>query len=496
VAAVALGLLVGCSASAPTTTPAATTSSAADSCGTQGDARTYGCGPATDGTIAYQPDVILVGAGAAAIRAAAPDGVTWTLDATAPGVDRMEVGKVAYVTDVAVGRVVAVTRDGGDVRVTLGPVGLGEVVLDGDLRWSRPLTSDDVTPAVAPELRGVVTEEQAGPASSGRATDSAVGSVAALRGVELAAYRPSATGGLAATEDAPVLEVFVGEDEEFGMLCCKDRLGALFSLERTGIRLRGGMWLRLQNPSIDGHAKVRNGEVVDAAIEVEGVQGLHVEFEAASTRGPAPQNFDTRYLPPVDFVYRVKGGPRGGPAFKVAWQAFRIRTAFSAGSSTLVGSADYDFNTTTVHAEGSERAGVVRVSLPTDFKTKTSLLDSLTGVSVGVNGLILSMINHICLCYGRMAFSNGVYVQLESTIGVTNDSSAVAILGARCRSVVYDSSATVGGGHHLWQGFVDQWNADQQLTGDDQVAADVGYSQAVTMWDRVASFPVGIRRCT
>lgn len=59
---------------------------------------TYGYGPRDDPAVEYQPDVVRVGGGAQAIRSASADGLIWTLDPTAPGVDQLAVGKVAFVT--------------------------------------------------------------------------------------------------------------------------------------------------------------------------------------------------------------------------------------------------------------------------------------------------------------------------------------------------------------------------------------------------------------
>ena len=78
--------------------------------------RRFGVAPVPDATVTYQPDVIIVGGGAAAIRSQDPNGFRWTIDAGAPHARDLVPGKVFFMTGRAVGRVL-------DVR-------LGEVAID------------------------------------------------------------------------------------------------------------------------------------------------------------------------------------------------------------------------------------------------------------------------------------------------------------------------------------------------------------------------------
>jgi hypothetical protein len=105
---------------------------------------TYGRAPVEADGITYQPDVVLVGGGADVVRSVSGDSMTWTLDAGAPHIDELEPGKVMFLTGRGVGRVLLLDRHDDEVVVTLGPVDLTDVILDGDINVSTPIDAADM----------------------------------------------------------------------------------------------------------------------------------------------------------------------------------------------------------------------------------------------------------------------------------------------------------------------------------------------------------------
>ena len=101
--------------------------------------RKYGLAPTPSPSVTYQPDVVIIGGGAEVIRAASPNGIQWTIDGGAPGMDAVQPGKVIFVTSRAVGRVLARQSAGRDVVVTLGPVDIPEVVKNADISLHEPI---------------------------------------------------------------------------------------------------------------------------------------------------------------------------------------------------------------------------------------------------------------------------------------------------------------------------------------------------------------------
>jgi hypothetical protein len=88
----------------------------------------YGIAPIPDPSVTYQPAVILVGGGAEAIRELSPNGFMWTIDGSAPHANELVPGKIFFMTGRAVGRVLDVRKDGGNLVVTVGPVDITEVI--------------------------------------------------------------------------------------------------------------------------------------------------------------------------------------------------------------------------------------------------------------------------------------------------------------------------------------------------------------------------------
>src|SRR5438477_126002 len=60
----------------------------------KGSQRRFGGSVTTYKGVVYQPNVVVIGGGASAIRAESPDGLTWTLAGSAPGVSDLRVGKI------------------------------------------------------------------------------------------------------------------------------------------------------------------------------------------------------------------------------------------------------------------------------------------------------------------------------------------------------------------------------------------------------------------
>lgn len=85
-------------------------------------------------SVVFQPDAVLIGGGAGAIRDVSDDGLTWTVAGGAPGAKDLKVGKIMAATTLATGRVVALKKAGPNLRVTLGPVSLTQLIRKATLR--------------------------------------------------------------------------------------------------------------------------------------------------------------------------------------------------------------------------------------------------------------------------------------------------------------------------------------------------------------------------
>ena len=100
----------------------------------------YGIAPVPSDAVTYQPDVVIVGGGPDVIRSQSDNGFIWTIDASAPHADELKEGDVFFLTNRAVGRILALQRKGDALVVAVGPVDLTEIVSEAHIHSrKRPL---------------------------------------------------------------------------------------------------------------------------------------------------------------------------------------------------------------------------------------------------------------------------------------------------------------------------------------------------------------------
>ncbi len=114
----------------------------------------YGIAPARGEGVVYQDQVVLIEHGDKAIKAAAGDGLSWTLDGTDPRVAALKVGDVVFATTSCVGRILKLTRDGGDVQVILGPAQITDIIKQGNFAYDAPLDLNSLTAVEEPKFPG------------------------------------------------------------------------------------------------------------------------------------------------------------------------------------------------------------------------------------------------------------------------------------------------------------------------------------------------------
>ena len=118
--------------------------------------RRWGMAPKRGAGIVYQDDIILMEHGDQAIRSFASNGLSWTFDANAPQVNEIQPGKIVFATGRAVGRVLAVQRNGDQVSAILGPVQLTDLVKQGKFLYDQPLDLNSAIAIAAPDYPGAV----------------------------------------------------------------------------------------------------------------------------------------------------------------------------------------------------------------------------------------------------------------------------------------------------------------------------------------------------
>ncbi|MEV0155729.1 hypothetical protein AB0H57_18555 [Micromonospora sp. NPDC050686] len=384
--------------------------------------------PAPDPDVTLQPDVVLVGGGGRSIRSVTSDGLTWRIDGRARNADQLAPGKVMFVTGRGVGRVLDIAEDGGDLLVTIGPVDITEVIRDGTFA-KQGITLDDpvVYPAGDPSW-----------AESSPATPSSFGRSRPMRGGLLRApaaqpvQPPPGRDGKAATR-AQGYRVFSS--------CCTNGVGAHFTYDDGGVRLLGTVTLTFRRPDAIFHLAIGAGTVTRAELEISGGFGIKVDFEGGIRDG---RNHKKAFPIAADFSFPI-GQVAGIPLSFTVSQTLEVATAFGAKLGTVKGGGEYSLagKLGFGYANGTFGPRVTK-----QFQRRTSLLNSLTGVPVGVMGLVVRHGVRFTVGISAFLFSAGVYFELTTSYGSTLGS-ALGAPYAQCRGVAIGVKATFGIGFRI-----------------------------------------------
>jgi hypothetical protein len=407
-------------------------SSTSSKCGSSQADLNFGCGPSDNGSVTYQPNVVMVRGGADAVRSWSSDGITWIIKGDASGANQLEPGKIMLVTGLAAGRVLAVDSVGNDRRVILGPANITDIIRDADLTSTQPVSFDHPLYYTAPAL----------PATSASADDASLaGHTVTLPAIELVdATSPPATVAPPGQQPSPVVAGGFTVIPE----CCSRGLGVHLTYNENGLEIAGTVALRFSGPRLAWQIHISGGKVVSAELTLGGAVGLHFDFSLASRTGLSG-NIDKTIHVPMDVSIPIIGLAIPFNATLENW--FVLKTAFSAKDSTLSASGDYSFGGSLGFGYHNGSFGV---SLPQGFGVTRSLADSITGLSIGAAGLVVAHQARICLCLGAFGFGTGLYYMMTTSYAITNDSSAQAVVrGVRCRGAVLDLLIKYGWGYTI-----------------------------------------------
>ncbi|MFG3698315.1 hypothetical protein ACGF5C_10410 [Micromonospora sp. NPDC047620] len=444
--------LVGCSS-----TPG-DTSTAEES---PGLAARYGQSPAKDPSgFTYQPDVVVVDGGAAAVRSVSGDGLVWTIDGGVRGLGDLDVGEVMFLTSRAVGRVAAKERVGGDVAVTLVPVQPQEVIRDGRIKVDAAIDVADIgTDSIGiqeiPDLPGTV-------ATPDRAdTDLQLASSVPDRGARQPTTVFDAAGGAgvvrepghrvgaparrfaAATVPQQLVGRIAGADEklpspakekldvtldDWGVTTALDAKGLTVSVYRKeGSHLKFGadITLGFKTLRLATDVALTAGTIAaNPGAVLHGLESLEVKLQAG-LGGGTESNSKVKLEVPAE-IFNKPIMVNGLPMVLVGKVKLVIETALTGKNSTLTASGKWGL----VGALGMQ-AGTPLV--PT-FSVITSMMDSISGITLGPSGLVIAPEFKFSLGFGVPGASAGPYAKFRFAAGVTNGSAFGAPL-ARCTRV-------------------------------------------------------------
>jgi hypothetical protein len=378
----------------------------------------YGIAPEPDPSVEYQPAVVLVGGGAEAIRGLSGTGITWNIDASAPHAGDVVEGKIMFLTNRAVGRVLAVRKDGNTLAVTVGPVLITDVIRKAHIDIHTPIDLSEAIAYTAPDLPGqaVPSAPMADARPSGGASFTTVGYRQTAPAAPPPAVPPAGAPPPAAPPPAvpPVPDVTKLVNFKLTPQVSTSGIGLRATSDGGGLKVNVQTMLHLDNPQLIAKLDIDDDlGLREATLGLSGAAGLLLKFEVGTDVG-LKANVHGRLQPNTDFSLPI-GAYGGVPLALTIRQQMIIKTALGVRNSTLTAEGDYTFAGDFKIGYAGKKWGLFG---PTGFSARQSMLQSAGGVSIGASGLDLSHQVKAVFGLGAFGFATGPYFGFNSTIGV------------------------------------------------------------------------------
>jgi hypothetical protein len=431
----------------------------------------FGVAPRRDPSVEYQPDIILMENGDKAIKSVATDGMTWTFDANAPQVSDFQEGKIVFATGRAVGRVLSLNRQGDSVSVILGPVQLTDVIRNGHFEMNEAIDLNNMISYVAPDYPQPPDPDQPKTSFDRQTSPSHVEERLVLSRVSHAGkwtpttmvrsfadghrdsfYRtghrwssanaheprrahvfgtgfgarmvrvrgqsfqmPGAPGvsGIQPLKiplqpfDPPKLLgqlplVNLAGGQTIPMAGSDGGVGVEYDYDQGGLQLRASGYMTIRNSGIKFFLDIKDG-LQDCGIRLNGNVGIKLHLNASAAKD-FQANFHKKLWLPIDLSI-----PLGGPApLSLTFNSsFLINTAFSAKTSVLNAEGEYSFG---AGMDAGYWAKAWRLNAGSSVNTITDIGNSVEGISVGINSVVMGFDIRTMVGIGAFGFNAGVYV--------------------------------------------------------------------------------------
>jgi hypothetical protein len=395
----------------------------------------YGIAPVPDDTVTYQPDVIVVGGGAEAIRSQDPNGFRWTIDGDAPHAAELEPGKVFFMTGRAVGRVLDVRKDGADLIVTVGPVTLTEIIREAHIHIAdMPIDFGEAIAYRSPDLPGQVVSGAL--ARSNNSVRPAM--FIAESGWKLYPAQ-AAAGPVPPVTNQPDVSKLLDKNFKSVPFVTTSVIGMRVGADGGGLKVSAETFVHLAAPTLDVDIKIAGVGIGSASIELKGSAGLTWKFAAGSDVGMRA-NVDALLQPDTDFSIPV-GGLGPVPIAVTVRQRFEITTALGVRDSTLSASGDYTFNGGFKVDYTNKKWGVAG---PVGFTTVQSMTRTGNGLSMAPTGLTLANQIKVIAGVGIHGFAAGPYFSFTTAVGAFRGS-AIGMIA--CNGATLDIKLNGGVGY-------------------------------------------------
>ncbi|MDQ2665629.1 MAG: hypothetical protein M3Z05_06435 [Gemmatimonadota bacterium] len=434
----------------------------------------WGISPTRNDKVTYQDDVLVMEHGSDAIRAMAPNGLTWTIDAKAPHADQIAPDVILFATGRVVGRVLSVDHKGDELAVTLGPVAITDVIKDVALSSDQPLDLASMVVYTAPDYPGATThDEPAQGASADWGTP-----------VFLASYTPQAQAAVPVVIGA-ASEILI-DNFRIVPVCCSG-IGITITHDGQGAKMLATASLLLKQPSVHFDLVIRNGTVVTALVELRGATGFRVHL-AAGTDAGVTGNIHQNFFVPVDASFPIGG--LAVPLSVVFRQTLTLTTMFTAQTGTLEATGEYDFGGVLLKA-GKQNGGAWGVQGPRSPEVKQSLANSLSGASLGVNALVFGYGAKVIVGIGAFGFVTGPYLGYNTVVALEKGSSMTMAGMPPCRSARLTTAVRYGVGYQMPQLVTNAINFFLHALNIRPILSEGGVQNSEDLMDKTDTYPAG-----
>jgi hypothetical protein len=441
----------------------------------------FGASPRHDSQVTYQANVIVMEHGADAIRSQSTDGFTWTIDASAPGAAQIQPDKILFATGRVVGRVLKVERKGDNLDVTLGPAELTDIFEEAHISTHGALDPAQMIVYVAPAgypgtfLDRDAPAPNAAMSTGGTRSNSHVRVFTVSRTGDLIPvdpqrmrappcseqaeqpfhamqvnYVPSATprhaeigcrsedgsaarsfyvsGGSGSSGGGSVADIASVLLNGFTFTPNLRRgLEAVANYDHDGVKFSAHANITLSDPQFTFRLDISHG-LKTAVIELSGVGGIDAGIEGGMSANGV-KNINEAFAMPFDISFPIPGPV---PFAATLHQSLVIETMFTAKQAVIRANGDYSLG-------GKITAGIVNGTLtgtaPMFLKTNQNMAYSLTGESMGVNGIVLSYGGKLIVGLGAFGLVVGPYASINTSMGITRGSDLqTATVAYTCRS--------------------------------------------------------------
>jgi len=336
----------------------------------------FGRSPKRDRSVIYQADVVVMENGTEAIRSLTPDGLGCVLSGRARHTGDLQVGKIAFVTNRCVGRIVSSKREGDALTLTLGPVEITDIFRKLDVTVNEPIDLSQAikyAPFQVPQKTYPLDGDDAIP------PDWAGIPKGLTPGMESTTSNyPASFLRTVAYNDPPrapgiLPPIFKLQMQTLTPLNNNEGVGMEFRGEKYGLRAVVQAQVRLKQPSLDFKLNIDNG-AVESTLILHNAAGLRLAFDSAVDEG-GPRHI-TWAAP-----FGSMSFPVGGPvplAFDLRQDLF-LDVQFLSGTSSFSAGGDYDFNADFGFTYRNKQFNVIT---PQGLTIRKAIMNNMNGVSI------------------------------------------------------------------------------------------------------------------